>query len=172
MCRGALFFHGWWPRIGRGVFSRSYTRHASPLCIHSGRFTRTSARTRSCRRWRPRYTRYLHVRGCDFGNCTPRAVLNCKKQINLEIWERLETFTYRKFFDDYIWTISNWSLVLSSCTSLKCTERELAVQWCNCSDSNRFNSIKLSAINERKFNSHIAMCMLKKLHAESYDARI
>lgn len=109
------------------------------ICTHERAYTFR-------RRWRPRYTRYLHVRGCDFGNCSTRATLNCKKRINFKIRERLETFAYRKFFDDYSierYIIDFFLFVLLSCTSTKCNERELTVQWRSCSDSICFNSIKL-----------------------------
>lgn len=58
------------PRVGEGIFSHSYTRHASPLCVCFSRSTRTSARIHSIRGWRPRCTHDLHVRGCDFGSCS------------------------------------------------------------------------------------------------------
>lgn len=172
MCRDSLLFHEMTENRKRG-FSLVHTRHASSLCICSSRsIIRTSARIiRSYRGWCPRYIRYLHVRGCDFGNHSTRAMLNCKKQINLEMQERLKTSAHRKFFNDYDWMISNWFLlVLPSCTLLECNERELTIQWRSCSDSICFNSIKLSVIIKRKLNSNIAMN--KKLHAESRESRI
>jgi len=168
MWRGALFF----TRLAesRKIFSPSYTRHTSYLRIRFGRSTRTSARIRSRRKCLC-YFCYLHVRDCDFGNCSPRAMLNCEKRINLAMQESLKIST-KSFLNDYDQTdisLISTCLVVLYIARVQWT-RELTVQWRSCSDSICFNSIKLSTIIERKLNSHIAM--RKKLHAESRDARI
>jgi len=95
MCRGAYFFTQ--VAESRKVFSPSCTRHASYLRIRFGRSTRTSARIRSRRKCLC-YTCYLHVRDCDFENCSASAMVNCEKRINLEMQESLKTSTHQKVF--------------------------------------------------------------------------